>query len=182
MIKQILAKLYRSLYPLDKVEMYKRMGVKIGDNCNFQFDVVIDFSHYWHIKIGNNVTLAPRVHVLAHDASTFKHFGYTKIGKVEIGDNTFVGASATILPNVKIGKNCIIGAGSVVRKDVPDGMVAAGNPAKVIFTTEEYINKIKPEFESSPKFEEDYTLRGGVTKTKQEEMNTLINDGVGFVR
>lgn len=65
------------------------MGVKIGGNCKFQFEVVIDYSHYWLIEIGNDVTLAPRVHILAHDASTYNHFGYTKIGKVKIEDNVF---------------------------------------------------------------------------------------------
>ena len=72
------------------MDIYKRMGVKIGSNCKFQFDVVIDFSHYWLIEIGNDVTLAPRVHILAHDASTFNHVGYTKIGKVNIGDNVLL--------------------------------------------------------------------------------------------
>lgn len=61
-------------------------------------DVVIDPSHLWHIVIGNDVTLAPRVQILAHDASTKRHLGWTRIGKVTIGDRVFVGTSTIILP------------------------------------------------------------------------------------
>ena len=85
---------------------------KIGKNCKIQGEVIIDYSHYWHITIGENVTIAPRVHILAHDASTKLHLGYTKIGKVDIGNNVF------------------IGAGSVVTKNIDESGVYFGNPAK----------------------------------------------------
>lgn len=49
-----------------------------------------------------------------------------------IGAGTSIGANTTLLPGIKIGKNCLIGAGSVVTRDVPDGMVVAGNPARVV--------------------------------------------------
>jgi maltose O-acetyltransferase len=78
----IISKIYRFFYPIELVTMYKKMGVKIGENCKFQFETVIDYSHYWLIEIGNNVTLAPRVHVLAHDASTKTHLNYSRISIV----------------------------------------------------------------------------------------------------
>ena len=104
-IKNLLAIIYRYFNPISKVEMYKRMGVEIGHSCKFQFDVIIDFSHFWHVKIGNNVTLAPRVHILAHDASTVHSLGYAKIGNVNIGNNVFIGAGSFILPGVNIGND-----------------------------------------------------------------------------
>jgi acetyltransferase-like isoleucine patch superfamily enzyme len=55
-------------------------------------------------------------------------------GFVEIGDGTFIGMGALILPNVRVGKQCYIGANSVVSSDIPDYSVAAGTPAKVIRT------------------------------------------------
>lgn len=58
-----------------------------------------------------------------------------------VGENSFVGANSIIMPGVHIGKSCVIGAGSVVTKDIPDGVVAAGVPAKVICTTEAYAEK-----------------------------------------
>ena len=49
-----------------------------------------------------------------------------------IGENTWIGACAVIVPGVHIGKNCVIVAGSVVTKDIPDGVVAVGNPCRVL--------------------------------------------------
>jgi maltose O-acetyltransferase len=69
--------------------------------------------------------------------------GLTKIGRVTIGDNVFIGAGSIILQNVCIGKNSIIGAGSVVTKDIPADSIAAGNPAKVIDSLKSFIEKHK---------------------------------------
>jgi acetyltransferase-like isoleucine patch superfamily enzyme len=59
------------------------------------------------------------------------------VGGATVGKNTVIGANVTVLPGIKIGENCLIGAGSVVTKDIPDGMVAVGNPAVVIKRTSE---------------------------------------------
>ena len=58
--------------------------------------------------------------------------GYEKSLPIEIGDNVWIGGGVTIIGGVKIGANSIIGAGSVVTKNIPAGVIAAGNPAKVI--------------------------------------------------
>ena len=58
--------------------------------------------------------------------------GSVLCGNVIVGEGTWIGAGSIIIPGVKIGKNSIIGAGSVVVKDLPDGVVAYGNPCKVI--------------------------------------------------
>ena len=61
---------------------------------------------------------------------------------ITIGDNVWFGANVTVLPGVTIGSNTVIGAGSVVTHDIPDGVVAFGNPCKVIreITEEDSIN------------------------------------------
>ena len=107
-------------------------GLKIGNNCHIMGGCIIDPGHCWLIEIGDNVTLAPRVHILAHDASTKRELGYTRIGGVKIGNNVFIGAGSIILPGVFIGNNVIIGAGSIVCKDIPDNSIAIGSPSKVI--------------------------------------------------
>lgn len=64
--------------------------------------------------------------------------------KIKIGDDTFVGARASILPGTTIGKCCIIGACAVVKGNIPDYSIVVGNPAKIVKDTREWVkNKIK---------------------------------------
>lgn len=93
------------------------------------------------VEIGDNFISAPGSVILAHDASLLYHTGSYRIQKTLIGNNVFLGANAVILPGVTIGDNAIIGAGSVVTKDIPSNMVVAGNPAKVLCSVHDYIQK-----------------------------------------
>lgn len=120
-----------------------KRGLKIGKDFKRMGGVIIDPSHCYHITIGDNVTLAPRVHILAHDTSTYVFFGKTRAANVTIGNDVFVGASSIILPGVHIGNRVIIGAGSIVTKDIPDNSVAVGNPAKVLCSVDDYLAKEK---------------------------------------
>ena len=67
---------------------------------------------------------------------------FGKFGKIRVGNNTHIGWNAIIMPGVTIGSNCIIGCGAVVTKDIPDNSVAAGVPARVIETIDEYYEKV----------------------------------------
>lgn len=99
------------------------------------------------IKLGDNVRISFGVTFVNHDGGTWafrdmeEYKDVIKYGKIEVGDHTFIGCNSIIMPGVHIGKRCVIGAGSVVTKDIPDGMVACGVPARVIMTTEEYAQK-----------------------------------------
>lgn len=75
-MSRILSVIYRFFFSLDALSMYRKMGVKIGVDFKIQGEVIIDYSHFWHITIGNDVTIAPRVHILVHDASTVLHTRY----------------------------------------------------------------------------------------------------------
>lgn len=158
------------------------MGLVHGKNFVRMHGTILDPSHCWLIHIGDDVTLAPRCHVLAHDASLFNHLGYARIGNVVIGNNVFVGAESVILPNVTIGDNVIIGANSTVSRDIPSGMVAAGSPAKVICTTEEYLERNRKMMESRPVYGEDFTLRGNITPEKKCQQFEELKNGFGFVK
>ncbi|SFL16251.1 maltose O-acetyltransferase [Paenibacillus sp. 1_12] len=164
------------------MEDYIKLGMKVGKNCSIQPDVLFDYSHCWLIRIGNNVTIAPQAYLLAHDASTKQLIGYTKVGDVIIEDNVFIGARAIIMPAVTIGKNSIVAAGSVVTKSIPDNSVAAGNPAKVICTIEEYIEKTKLNQKTSPIYDYDYTLGGEITDQKRDQMFEELKNRIGFVK
>ena len=104
-----------------------------------------------NIFIGNNVEVASGVRFVVHDAihEVFNRIPGNKvkyeehIGKIEIGDNVFIGAGVILLGPVKIGDNCVIAAGAVVNKDVPPGSVAAGVPVKVIGKYSDLMEKRK---------------------------------------
>ena len=157
------------------------MGMVVGKNFGRLNGVILDPSHCWLITIGDNVTMAPRVHILAHDASTKTFLGYTKIGRVTIGDHVFIGAESVVLPGVTIGNNVIIGANSTVTKDVPDNVVVAGTPAKVICTLEEYLAKEKARMETAPVYDESYTLRRNVSMEKRLQQKAELDGKIGYI-
>ena len=66
---------------------------------------------------------------------------------ITVGDNVWIGTNVSVLLGVTIGSNTIIGAGSVVNKDIPDGVIAAGNPCKVIRKITDADKKKYPVFE-----------------------------------
>jgi len=163
------------------LDSLKEAGLEVGKNFTMEAECIIDSSHCWHITIGDNVTLAPRVYILAHDSSTKMHVNYTRIAKVKIGDNVFIGAASIILPGVTIGSSVIIGAGSVVTKDIPPNSVAVGNPARVVSTLDNYLSRIKDEMNESPLFEASYTLRENVSDEMKDKMNTEMINGFGYI-
>lgn len=158
-----------------------RRGLKVGKNFNRQQGCFIDPTHCWLIEIGNNVTMSIRVVLMAHDASTKNSLGYTKIGKIKIKDNVFLGANTIVLPNVTIGENSVIGANSVVTKDVPPNSVVAGNPAKVISSIREYKKKNEAQM-SNNVFGEEYTMRANIDNDKKMEMSKILESGIGYIK
>lgn len=66
---------------------------------------------------------------------------HEKVGCIEIGNNVFIGTGSIILYDTKIGSNVIVAAGSIITKDVPDNVVVAGIPAKVIGTFDTFLDK-----------------------------------------
>ena len=159
--KNIIIKLkniYKSLLGEVSTRKLISRGLKVGTNFSRQFGCYIDPTHCWLIEIGDNVTFSINVTLLAHDASTKKLIGFTKIGKIKIGNNVFIGANSIILPNVKIGNNCIIGAGSLITSDIPENVIVAGNPAKVICSVEEYRAKHSNMLDTKNVFDSSYTI------------------------
>jgi maltose O-acetyltransferase len=160
----------------------KDRGLTLGERVYLAPEIIIDSHHAWLIEIGDDCVLAPRVHILAHDASTKTHLGYTKIARVTIGKRVFIGAASIVMPGVSIGNDVIIGAGSVVTKDIPSGVVAVGNPVRVICTLAEYLEKNRIKLQNRPCYPESgYTIRGGITKANKATMREELRDGIGFV-
>lgn len=160
-----------------------QLGLVVGENFSRQEKCSLDHSHCWLIRIGDNVTLAPRVHILAHDASMYRAIGYTYIAPVHIGSNVFIGAGTIVLPGVTIGDNVVIGAGSVVTKNIPSNSVAVGNPAHRIRDYEGFVDAHINRMKKLPAFDESYTLRSPLCdKKRREEMyETLVRTKGGYV-
>lgn len=91
--------------------------------------------------------------ILLHDASIKKELKYTKLGKIKIGNDVFIGSGSIILPNTNIGNKVIIGAGSVVSKNIPEGSVAVGNPIRIIGTYDAYMKKYKERILSGTRYD-----------------------------
>lgn len=176
-IKEVLYRM-RGEYTTEKLI---KMGLKVGKNFNRLNRVILDPAHCWLIEIGDNVTMAPRVHVLCHDASTKQFLGYTKIGRVTIGNNVFIGADSVILPGVNIGNNVVIGANSTITHDIPDSCVVAGAPAKVLCSLDEYLNKEKNRMENSICYGEEYTLRKNVSMEKRMQQKEELKGKIGYI-
>ena len=157
------------------------MGLKVGRNFKRLNGVILDPGHCWLIEIGDNVTLAPRVHILCHDASTKTFLNYTKIGRVSIGDNVFIGAESVVLPGVTIGSNVVIGANSTVTHDIPENSVAVGSPARVVSSLDAYLKKEQARMETSPCYGEDYTLRKNVSMEKRMQQKKELSMTIGYV-
>lgn len=106
-------------------------NTRIGKNVFINFDCV--FLDLGGILIEDNVLLAPRVSLLSEGHPVSPAERHTLVpGKIHIRKNAWIGANATILPGVTIGENSIVAAGAVVNKEVPDNVVVAGIPAKII--------------------------------------------------
>lgn len=165
------------------VEYYRSLGVEIGENFQFNSGYPIDINFPWLISIGDNVTLASDVRLLAHDASTSIIDGVrTKLGIVKIGSNVFIGADSVVLCNVRIGDNVVIGANSVVTHDVPSNSVYAGNPAKFICTFDEFSEKHRKSFESHPTFHEHPWYEwGNASDEEKQKMKEKLTDTFGYL-
>lgn len=117
-------------------------NIHFGDNCEVNTNCV--FLDCNKIIIGHNALIAPAVQIytafhpprasdrLPDPSSHEFTFCKTQTAPVSIGDNAWIGGGSIILPGVTIGNNVTIGAGSVVTKDVPDNVMAFGNPCRVI--------------------------------------------------
>ena len=107
--------------------------VHLGDYvyANFNFTVVDDTHVYIgaHTMFGPNVTLATAGHPVL---PALREKAYQFNMPIHIGENCWFGAGVIVLPGVTIGKNVVVGAGSIVTKDLPDNVVAVGNPCHVL--------------------------------------------------
>lgn len=141
-------------------KMLKEMFAEIGNDCYIEPPLHSNWGGH-HVHFGNNIyanfnlTLVDDTHIYVGDYTMFgpnvtvataghpilpelRQQGYQYNAPVHIGKNCWIGAGVIIVPGVTIGDNVVVGAGSIVTKDIPDNVVAVGNPCKVLREVNEH--------------------------------------------
>lgn len=141
-------------------KMLKEMFAEIGERCYIEPPFHSNFGGH-HVHFGRNVyanfnlTLVDDTHIYVGDYTMFgpnvvvataghpilpelRERGYQYNAPVHIGKNCWIGSGAIIVPGITIGDNVVIGAGSIVTKDIPSGVVAVGNPCRVLRKVSEH--------------------------------------------
>ena len=177
-----IGRLRRRLHGMANVDALVARGLQLGREVYIGPRATIDPWHCWLIAIGDEATLAPGVQILAHDASTKRHLGWTRVGRVVIGRRVFIGAGSIILPDTTIGDDAIVGAGSVVCRDIAAGAVAVGSPAREVGRSEDYIARHSAGLDERPRFPwQGWTLTGGISEANKQRMRDALLDGEGYV-
>ena len=142
-IKSLLNLLIAHLF--GRVTLARFLGVKVGIKCRIYTHAF--GSEPWLISIGDRVTISSGTKFLTHDGATWlvrgeegRRFLYRPIA---VGNDVFIGVDVIILPGVRLGDKVVVGAGSVLTKSIPNGMIVAGNPARVIGTFAEFESRIR---------------------------------------
>lgn len=144
----ILKRVDRKKYANDiyeyRVRQLRAAGAAIGDRCRIES---LSFgSEPYLVTIGDHVTIGAGVRFITHDGGVWvfrdRYPDLDLFGSISIGDNCFIGMDAIILPDVSIGRNTVIGAGSVVTKSIPSDSVAAGAPARVLKSKDQYEQEV----------------------------------------
>jgi acetyltransferase-like isoleucine patch superfamily enzyme len=126
------------------IDCFRKSGIKVGDNCAIFSNIVTGEPYL--ISIGNNVTISTDVVFVTHDASIGVLLGKDKLsdlcGRIEIGDNCFIGTRSIVMYGVALSNNIIVAAGSVVTKSFnEERIIIGGNPARKISTWDELEHK-----------------------------------------
>ncbi|MDM5292840.1 sugar O-acetyltransferase [Peribacillus simplex] len=133
LLKQLFGSIGTNIYIEPTFRCDYGYNITVGENFYANFDCVI--LDVCEVKFGRDCMLAPGVHIYTatHPLDPFERCSGVEYGKpVTIGDHVWIGGRAIINPGVTIGGHSVVASGAVVTKDVPGGVVVAGNPAKVI--------------------------------------------------
>ena len=143
-----------------RTKLLKEMFAEIGEGCYIEPPFHANWGGH-HVHFGKNVyanfnlTLVDDTHIYVGDYTLFgpnvtvataghpilpelREKAYQYNASVRIGRNCWIGAGAIIVPGITIGDNVVVGAGSVVTKDLPDNVVAVGNPCRVLREVNEH--------------------------------------------
>ena len=138
-IKSLYLELIKIISPVRHARL---IGVNLGSNCLIYRSMEWPSEPYL-VTIGNNVQLTRGVAIHTHGGNVIRRKvpDFDAFGKVVIKDWAYIGSHAQIMPGVTIGEGAMVAAGSIVTKSVPDGMVVGGNPARLLCSVDEYLER-----------------------------------------
>lgn len=132
-LREILGKAGKNVIILAPFHCDYGWNIEVGDNFWANYNcIILDVAK---VQIGNNVMFGPNVSLFTaghpiHPETRSSGYEYGK--EIHIGNNVWIGGNTVVNPGVKIGNNAVIGSGSVVTRDIPEDVVAAGNPCRVL--------------------------------------------------
>jgi len=159
----------------------RALGMHIGSEVNLPMSTWIDTAHCHLISIGDRCGFGSSCAILTHDAMPNEYLDATRVGRVTIHESCHFGMNTVILPGVTIGPRVVVGAGSVVHRDIPADSVAAGNPAKVICTLQEYLDRHREAMKTSPLFPFKEYSQEYLTPEKIRFMQSELAKGAGYI-
>lgn len=152
----------------DNYKYYRSKGMKIGKNCKIYGNVSFG-SEPFLITLGDHVRITSGVRFITHDGGLrvirekYNKPNIDLFGPIKIGNNVHIGINSIIMPGVTIGDNSIIGCGAVVTKDIPEGEIWGGVPAKKIKKLDDYFLQHSSEWHEtkhmSPSEKKDYLIK-----------------------
>ena len=164
--------------PVSRNHLPLRMTV--GRDCHI-YTNQLDGRFGRYITLGDEVVLAGRSKIICHDAARGGQTGVYLTAPVKIGSRTYIGADATVLPGVTIGEDVVVGAGSVVTRDVPDGAVVAGSPARQVGTSADLDKKRLALLDSLPVFDPGLYNVQPVPPDRLDELDRAVRVRGGYV-
>ncbi|MFK5636019.1 acyltransferase [Ornithinimicrobium sp. LYQ103] len=148
-VRGILRQLFRTVHSkVSPLGYASSLGVKLGEDVHFYGMRPGMFStEPWLIRIGSHVHITSGCQFVTHDGGTLALRHLTPdlevTAPIIVGNRVYIGMNSMILPGVTIGDDVVIGAGSMVTKDIPAGSVAAGVPARVIKSIDQYHGELR---------------------------------------
>ncbi len=150
----------------------RQRGMRLGSDVWLPASTWIDPDYCFLISIGDHCGFGEECLILAHDAQMDEFLDAARIGSVTIHESCHIGARTVILPGVEIGPRTIVGAGSMITRSLPPNSVCAGNPARVLCSLDEYLEKHRKKVRLGPTFP-------CITSESLPEDRKLIVESVG---
>ncbi len=170
----------RELYYRRTFRQLQKRGLKVGTDVWVAPFVVFDTTYPFLIEVHDHCRISAGTLILSHDATTFRQLGATRLGRVRILEGTFIGSNCIILPGCTIGPHAMVAAGSVVNRDIPEGYLAAGNPARPYGKLSDLLARHQAMMAESPIFDYEGFVRR--TVAPRDIQAALDRHPVAFMR